>query len=88
MDAVLTLTNETSLIGGRGCGEQSNRLTSTTVGGQRIPMHYRAVRPRHPRQHDGMPHLPLMQWDFKDRLQTTQQQIVNNARRRAHLLRL
>jgi RHS repeat-associated protein len=25
-----------------------------------------------------MPHLPLMQWDFKDQLRATQQQVVNN----------
>ena len=25
-----------------------------------------------------MPHLSLMQWDFKDQLQATSQQVVNN----------
>ena len=26
-----------------------------------------------------MPHLPVMEWDFKDQLHATQQQVVNNA---------
>jgi RHS repeat-associated protein len=52
----------------------NNRLTSTTVGSLREPYAYDA---------DGnmtqMPHLPLMAWDFKDQLASTQQQVVNNA---------
>jgi RHS repeat-associated protein len=51
----------------------SNRLSRTTVGA--TPETY---------SHDThgnmtrMPHLPLMQWDFKDQLQATAQQVVNN----------
>ena len=26
-----------------------------------------------------MPHLPMMEWDFKDQLHATRQQVVNNA---------
>lgn len=52
----------------------NNRLKSTTVHGHRYPY-------RHHPQHgfiDFMPHLPLMKWDFKDQLQATSTQIVNN----------
>jgi YD repeat-containing protein len=51
----------------------SNRLSRTTVGA--TPETY---------THDAhgnmtrMPHLPLMRWDFKDQLQATAQQVVNN----------
>jgi hypothetical protein len=51
----------------------SNRLSRTTVGA--TPETY---------SHDThgnmtrMPHLPLMRWDFKDQLQATAQQVVNN----------
>ncbi len=52
----------------------NNRLKSTTVDGHTYPY-------RHHPQHgfiDFMPHLPLMKWDFKDQLQATSTQIVNN----------
>jgi RHS repeat-associated protein len=50
-----------------------NRLTSTTVGSVREPYAYDAHgNMRH------MPHLPQMTWDFKDRLASTRQQVVNN----------
>ena len=57
----------------------SNRLTRTTVSGQGLQSSIE------PYSHDihgnmtGLPHLSLMEWDFKDRLQTTQKQIVNSA---------
>jgi RHS repeat-associated protein len=58
-------------------GEQSNRLTSTTIGatsavysggGDGYDAHGNMLR---------MPHLQVMQWDFKDQLQMTQRQAVN-----------
>jgi len=62
--------NEASLIE---LTKVSNRLTSTQM----------ANNPIQPYPYDAhgnmvqMPHLPLMQWDFKDQLQATQQQVVN-----------
>jgi RHS repeat-associated protein len=51
----------------------TNRLTGTTVG---------ALKDAYGYDGDGsmiqMPHLSLMQWDFKDQLQATQQQVVNS----------
>jgi RHS repeat-associated protein len=58
-------------------GKQNNRLTSTTVGaateaystgGNGYDAHGNMLR---------MPHLQVMQWDFKDQLQMTQRQAVN-----------
>jgi RHS repeat-associated protein len=58
-------------------GKPSNRLTSTTVGtsaetyssgGDGYDAHGNMLR---------MPHLQIMQWDFKDQLQMTQRQAVN-----------
>jgi RHS repeat-associated protein len=57
----------------------SNRLTRTTVSGQGLQS---TVEPYAHDIHGNMtemPHLPLMEWDFKDQLQTTQKQVVNNA---------
>lgn len=51
----------------------NNRLTSTTVGTVRDPYAYDAHG-----NMTQMPHLPVMQWNFKDQLQITQQQVVNN----------
>ncbi|SAL52365.1 FG-GAP/YD repeat-containing protein [Caballeronia cordobensis] len=54
-------------------GKQSNRLSSTTVGNA----------PPEPYRHDahgnmlGMPQLHTMQWDYRDQLQMTQRQKVN-----------
>jgi RHS repeat-associated protein len=53
----------------------SNRLSSTQVGNSAAQsyshdLHGNLVE---------MPHLPVMQWDFKDQLHATQQQVVNNA---------
>jgi RHS repeat-associated protein len=56
-------------------GRVSNRLSSTQVGNN-------AVQPYSHDTHGNiikMPHLPTMEWDFKDQLCATQQQIVNNA---------
>ncbi len=66
--------NETSLLEP---GKVSNRLTSTTIGattetystgGDGYDPHGNMLR---------MPHLQVMQWDFKDQLQMTQRQAVN-----------
>jgi RHS repeat-associated protein len=60
-------------------GKQNNRLTSTTVGattetystgGDGYDAHGNMLR---------MPHLQVMQWDFKDQLQMTRRQAVNAA---------
>jgi RHS repeat-associated protein len=57
-------------------GEQSNRLTSTTIGGMTeaystagdgYDAHGSLLR---------MPHLQVMRWDFRDQLQMTQQQAL------------
>lgn len=52
----------------------SNRLSSTQLSTDNLFQSYTY-------DHHGnmltMPHLPLMQWDYKDQLQATQQQIVN-----------
>ncbi len=49
----------------------NNRLTSTTVGGTKEqPYLYDAHGSM-----TQMPHLPLMAWDFKDRLQATEQRV-------------
>lgn len=59
-------------------GKQSNRLTSTTVGrttetystsGDGYDAHGNLLR---------MPHLQVMNWDYKDQLQMTQRQKVND----------
>ncbi len=67
--------NETSLIEP---GKNSNRLSSTIV-------HPNGNQPlEEPYTHDAhgnmiaMPHLTLMQWDFKDQLQATARQVVND----------
>ncbi|HEU5367013.1 MAG TPA: RHS repeat-associated core domain-containing protein, partial [Ktedonobacterales bacterium] len=63
--------NEPSLLE---AGKVSNRLTSTQAG----------QSPAEPYTYDAhgnitsMAHLPLMQWDEKDQLQATAQQVVNN----------
>jgi RHS repeat-associated protein len=58
-------------------GQQSNRLSSTNIGtttetysilGNGFDAHGNMLR---------MPHLQVMQWDFKDQLQMTQRQAVN-----------
>jgi RHS repeat-associated protein len=70
---------ETSLIENGTGGtllKTSNRLSSTTVGnGNPIAEPY--VHNAHGSMIQ-MPHLPLMQWDFEDGLQTSAQQVVTN----------
>ena len=60
-------------------GKQSNRLTSTTIGG--APETYSAADDGYDAHGNvlRMPHLQVMQWDFKDQLQMTQRQAVNAA---------
>jgi len=59
-------------------GQPSNRLTSTTIGattetystnGNGYDAHGNMLH---------MPHLPLMQWDFKDQLQASARQVTND----------
>ena len=64
--------NEPSLIEP---AKQSNRLSSTTIGSGNAPEPY--TYDAHGNM-TRMPHLPLMQWDFKDQLQATSQQVVND----------
>ena len=52
----------------------NNRLTGTEVGSVRDQYTYDAHG-----NMTRMPHLPLMEWDFKDQLHATQRQVVNNA---------
>lgn len=65
--------NEPSLIESN---KTSNRLSSTTIGSNAPAFE--------PYSHDAhgnmtsMPHLTLMQWDFKDELHATSRQVVNN----------
>jgi RHS repeat-associated protein len=61
--------NEASLIE---TGKQSNRLSSTTVGARTEPYTYDAHG-----NMTRMPHLTLMQWDYKDQLSATSRQAVN-----------
>lgn len=54
--------------------DHNNRIKSTSIGQQTW------VYPHHA-QHGfmtSMPHLPLMQWNFKEEIQATSQQVVNN----------
>jgi RHS repeat-associated protein len=52
----------------------NNRLTSTTVGTLTATYQYNANGDM-----TRMPHLPLMQWDFKDQLQATSKQVVDSS---------
>lgn len=61
--------NEASLIE---AAKKSNRLSSTTVGATTEPYPYDAHG-----NMTSMPHLTLMQWDFKDQLSATSRQDVN-----------
>jgi RHS repeat-associated protein len=53
-------------------GKQSNRLSSTTVGGRTEPYTYDAHG-----NMTSMPQLTQMQWDYKDELSVTARQAVN-----------
>jgi RHS repeat-associated protein len=57
-------------------GKQNNRLSSTTVGSIR-PIIETYAHDSHGNM-TAMPHLPLMQWNFKDQLSATSRQVVNN----------
>lgn len=59
-------------------GKQSNRLTSTTIGGNTET--YSAAGDGYDAHGNmlRMPQLQVMQWDFKDQLQATSQQVVTN----------
>ena len=76
--------NETSLLEP---AQKSNRLSQTALQTGANP-------PAEPYSYDAhgnmarMPHLPLMQWDFKDQLFATSQQVVNAGTPRDDLLRL
>ena len=61
--------NEASLIEP---GKHSNRLSRTTVGSIAEPYTYDAHG-----NTTGMPHLTLMQWDFRDQLSASARQVVN-----------
>jgi len=63
--------NEASLID---AAKESNRLSGTTVGGTSEPYTYDAHG-----NMTSMPHLTLMEWDFKDQLRATSRQAVNAA---------
>lgn len=62
--------NEPSLIEP---AKKSNRLSSTTVGAKTDPYTYDAHG-----NMTSMPHLTLMQWNYKDQLSATSRQAVNN----------
>lgn len=58
-------------------GRVSNRLSSTTIGSITEPYHYSGPAGLHGNI-TSMPHLPLMQWDYRDQLQATAQQVVTD----------
>ncbi len=55
-------------------GEVSNRLSSTQVGSSPLEQYFYDAHGNVLK----MPHLPTMEWDFKDQLHTTKQQVVHN----------
>ncbi|KAF7513142.1 hypothetical protein GJ744_010538 [Endocarpon pusillum] len=57
--------------------KQSNRLSTTSVGSSTEVYHYDGDAGLHGNM-TSMPHLPMMKWDFKDQLQATASQVVNN----------
>lgn len=58
-------------------GKVNNRLSATTLAGITNTYHYDGTAGLHGNM-TTMPHLPLMQWDYRDQLQATAQQVVNN----------
>lgn len=58
-------------------GKVNNRLSSTTIGATTETYRYDGSAGLHGNI-TAMPHLPLMQWDFRDQLRATAQQVVNN----------
>lgn len=65
--------NETSQLE---VGKLSNRLSSTTIGTATEHYRYGGSAGLHGNI-TSMHHLPLMQWDYRDQLQATSQQVVN-----------
>src|SRR5262249_33512804 len=57
---------------------QSNRLKSTSLPGDTVAPYSAKYEHDEHGNITRMLHLPLMQWDFKDQLQATSQQVVNN----------
>jgi RHS repeat-associated protein len=55
----------------------NNRLTSTTIGASTETYLYNGSAGLHGNM-TRMPHLPTMQWDYRDQLQATSRQVVNN----------
>ena len=66
--------NETSQLE---ASQENNRLSSTTLGATTETYRYDGSAGLHGNI-TAMPHLPLMQWDYRDQLQATAQQVVNN----------
>jgi RHS repeat-associated protein len=66
--------NETSQLE---AGEVNNRLSATTIGLTTETYHYDGNAGLHGNM-TAMPHLSSMQWDYKDQLRATSQQVVNN----------
>jgi RHS repeat-associated protein len=66
--------NETSQLE---ASKVNNRLSSTTIDGTIETYRYDGSAGVHGNI-TAMPHLPLMQWDYRDQLQATAQQVVNN----------
>ncbi len=64
--------NETSQLENN---KKNNRLSGTTVGATTETYRYDGPAGLHGNM-TAMPHLPLMQWDFRDQLQATSQQSV------------
>lgn len=61
-------------------GKQNNRLSSTTLGQLTELYRYDGSAGLHG-DITGMPHLSLMQWDFRDQLQATSRQVANDPAR-------
>jgi len=66
--------NETSQLE---AGKVNNRLSSTPLGATTETYRYGGSTGLHGNI-TAMPHLPLMQWDYRDQLQATAQQVVSN----------
>ncbi len=66
--------NETSQLEG---GKKNNRLSSTMIGATTENYKYDGLAGLHGNI-TFMPHLPLMQWDYRDQLQATAQQVVTS----------
>ncbi|MBN1561220.1 toxin [candidate division KSB1 bacterium] len=58
-------------------GKKNNRLSNTTISVITEKYRYEGSAGLHGNMTQ-MPHLPLMQWDYRDQLQATSKQVVNN----------